>query len=198
MLVDPYADLPVEKHPEQTEKLAANFFSESGLKKEALIELVLKQFDDIMNMQVGARKACVDFFPTGQTISNLMDDTMKLEISKFKGWRGGIAREEKDLIHEDSYFSTEVKVSSHAHEIPGNKKREQKTKVKFQSGFYVIVNYKRPTKNEPDGYVRTIRFGWLNDADWRATANSGNKASVPPAVARNKLVTLYSKDAKTI
>ena len=104
---------------------------------------------------------------------------------------------EKDIVYEpDPAFSIEMKTSSSAKGIYGNRSFSQESvprpEKKEKSGYYLTVNFPPIHKLLAVEPVRLIRFGWLDHSDWQGQrAASGQQASLRPEVLRLKLLTIY-------
>lgn len=102
---------------------------------------------------------------------------------------------DKDLVYiPDPSLSVELKTSSHASQIFGNRSyaQPQQGAGKSKDGYYLTVNFEKFSK---DGLpkVKLIRFGWLDHTDWIGqAAATGQQARIRPESDRAKLVRLYS------
>jgi hypothetical protein len=104
-------------------------------------------------------------------------------------WRGGSAKDEKDLVYiPDNGFSIEIKASGQlGTKIFGNRsfgqKGVQKNKeCKDKSGYYITVNFYQQI-------LTLIRFGWIDFSDWQPQkAPTGQMAGLPDYVYESKLL----------
>jgi hypothetical protein len=56
-----------------------------------------------------------------------------------------------------------------------------------------VINYKLPTAEDLSRKLWQIRFGWIDDTDWRGQSKpSGQQASILSDLAKLKLITLKS------
>lgn len=114
-------------------------------------------------------------------------------------WRREETTDEKDMVYiPDPRYSVEIKTSSSAGSIYGNRSYAQKTtnSKKSKSGYYLAINFQKfATDKKPQKPpVRKIRFGWLDHNDWIAqVAASGQQARLSPDVKQYKLIELPLK-----
>ena len=82
----------------------------------------------------------------------------------------------------------EIKTSSSRRGIFGNRSYTQPARTKKEkSGYYLAVNF---DKAAPPS-VRSVRFGWLDHADWLGqAAASGQQARLRADALRHKLLSL--------
>ncbi len=137
-------------------------------------------------------------------MGNFLETVMVVEFSKrYPGiWREQRVKSEKDLVHEpDDAFSTEIKTSSSATGMPGNRSYAQPVEVqkrvgtKVRDGYYISVNFEPfdPT-NDNLPRIRMIRMGWLSHSDWVGQAQpTGQRADPTPDARAGKLIKLYTK-----
>lgn len=114
-------------------------------------------------------------------------------------WRRDSTIAHKDLVYlPDEYWSTEIKTSSHSHQVFGNRSYGQpstdtKKAKKDKSGFYLTVNFDKwsvAVGRLPR--VRIIRLGWLDLADVvPQKASTGQSAKMGPKVYTGKFVVLF-------
>jgi hypothetical protein len=114
----------------------------------------------------------------------------ELQLRFPSNWRGGRSKDEKDLVFlPNSFFSTEMKTSGQlGTKIYGNRSYGQKAEAESlvtkteKSGYYISVNFYGKT-------LTLIRFGWIDEFDWKPQASStGQAASLPIEVYQNKLI----------
>lgn len=194
----PYEGLTVEEWAATTERI----IDEHPLKRSEIVEIVLSSWEDIFESQIGSKgfKIGGDIFPQPQIMAFLLHELIPLEVTaRHPGaWRRDQSGFDKDLVClADETFSTEIKTSSSATGIFGNRSYAQVTagNKKSKSGYYLAVNFaafEQESKDRPG--VRLIRFGWLDHSDWKGQAAESGQAAYPSIEARKrKLITLFSR-----
>jgi len=169
------------------------------LKPDEMVDLVLTCWKDIFDSRLGRLGYRVghEIKPKPQIMGFFLHEFLQLEIARrYPGvWRGEVTAADKDLVCiPDAHYSIEIKTSSHADKIFGNRSYAQKSKKvkKSKSGFYLAINFAKFTADCPACDIAKIKFGWLDTEDWRGqAAQSGQQASLSPHVEAGKLVTLY-------
>lgn len=167
------------------------------LSKETMVEIVFKAWNDIESLQLGTESYEIgkDLFPKPQLIGMLLHELISLEIGKLlpDQWKGDDKKEDKDLVYiPDNDYSIEIKTSSTQSGVFGNRSYVLSEKgKKLKSSYYLIVNFKNFSPSQK-GYVRSIRFGYLDREDWIAqTAESGQQCRLSKDARENKLTTIY-------
>jgi len=191
----PYRGLPEEKWLARTKRLIAAH----PLKQKEIVEVVLSSWDAIFQSRIGPKgfKMGPDLQPKPQILAFFLHELIALElVTRYpKLWRGEEAARDKDLVYiPNDKFSIEVKTSSHASQIFGNRSfaQEGESAKKSKSGYYLAVNFEKLTKQNLKPKVRRVRFGWLDHSDWTGqTAATGQQARLAPSVERGKLLTLF-------
>lgn len=162
-----------------------------------LTAAVLKSWSDIFESQIGVAKIGVDVEPSPQVMGFLLHELIPLTISKtLPEWRRDSGSREKDLVYvPDSLFSIEIKTSSHASGIFGNRSFGQDTDdvaKKAKSGYYCAVNFQAWSVSSTPK-IKSIRYGWLDSTDWVAQASaSGQQSSLPGLVYARQLPLVFS------
>ncbi len=115
-------------------------------------------------------------------------------------WRGEQAKGDKDIVYiPDDSSSVEIKTSSHASQIFGNRSYAQAATApqKSKSGYYLAVNFEKFSSQGGQPRIHRLRFGWLDHSDWIGQkAATGQQARLSPTVEQAKLLTLFeSKQA---
>jgi hypothetical protein len=166
-----------------------------------IVDVVLQSWNDIFNSKLGPKEFQIgrDIYPQPQIMAFLLHELIPLELASrhSKEWRRDQFGTDKDLVYvADEQFSIEIKTSSSANGIFGNRSYAQPTQgdKKSKSGYYLAVNF--------DGFnegvtanprIRKIRFGWLDHSDWKGQAAQSGQAATPSKEAKkHKLVTLYT------
>src|ERR1700761_5269487 len=126
MKKSPYYKKDVSKWSKITESL----IKKHPLKREEIVRIVLKSWDDIFNSKIGSFYIGKQIFPTPQIMSFLLHELIAqyLGLNYPEIYRVGIEKLEKD-IHSinDSSFSVEIKASSHPSQIFANRSYAQKS-----------------------------------------------------------------------
>ncbi len=165
-----------------------------------LVAAVQAAWDDIFQSTFGPKqlKIGVDIFPKPQILGFLLHELIppRIELAFGSDWRVDKAADEKDLVYQpDKGLSVEIKTSSNANNICGNRSYAQETAngtKKDKSGYYLGINFQKCTKTTPTPTLVKVRFGWLDAADWTGqTAATGQQASLSTQVRDGKLLELY-------
>lgn len=195
MLISPYARHPQSKWYSITEKLVAAF----PLSSEVLVPIVHEAWNDIHSSSFGDTSLVIgkDIFLPAQATGVILERLIAVRLSKkVPGWRGGDRKIEKDIVCVDELkFCFEIKTSSSKSGLYGNRSTGHRAvnRTKFRTGYYLVINYKLPTEADPSKKIWNIRFGWIDDEDWVGQAKeTGQQASIGTALARLKLITLFS------
>lgn len=191
----PYSGQTTAQWGEVTEGLVAEF----PLQTKVLVEVVQEAWNDLYTSQIGKAKLVIGkdvFLPaqaTGVMLERLIANELKRRDAR---WLGGIAKADKDITFKDNArYSFEIKTSSSKNGLYGNRSTGHRAegRKKYRTGYYLVVNYKLPTQDDPTKWLWLVRFGWIDDEDWTGQAQpTGQQASVSKDVARGKLVTLFS------
>ncbi len=168
-----------------------------------LIQVVLSSWGSLTSSQIGRARIGVDLFPSPQVLGAFLHELVPLEMQELRGpdWRGDWTASEKDMVYlPDDRYSCEIKTSSHARQIFGNRSFGQQgldAAKKEKSGYYLAVNFTGWSRDDATleaPRVRLIRFGWLDHVDWLAqAASSGQAASLPPSIENAQLLTIFSE-----
>lgn len=199
MIASPYKDIPHEKWGKVTSKLLA----QHPLDGDEIVSVVRESWEQIFSSGIGPKpfKIGHDIFPKPQIMGFLLHELIPLNLGlkRPKEWRKEETAKDKDIVYiPDDQFSIELKTSSHASGIFGNRSYAQEagSDKKVKTGYYLTVNF---GKFEVHGgelrpEISLIRFGWLDHEDWLGQKSAtGQQARLSPAVLAGKLVTLYSK-----
>lgn len=201
MAESPFAGLDSDDWKKRTITLV----QEHPLSTTEVVEVVLQSWTDIFSSRFGrsAYRIGRDIFPSPQIIAFLLHELIALELSTRypNQWRRDSSNEEKDLVYIPNYtYSTEIKASSSASSIYGNRSYAQENSAsrKYKAGYYIAVNFQRLNERNRNPQVTMIRMGWLDHSDWRGQkAPTGQQASLTPDAKRFKLLQLYSISEKT-
>lgn len=191
----PYANLPQSQWLDKTEHIVASH----PLNRDEIVEVVLQAWQDIFVSKIGKFNIGKELFPKPQIMGFFLHELIPLEFqARFPGlWRGDKTGEDKDLVYiPDQQYSVEIKTSSHASQIFGNRSYAQETdgSRKSKSGYYLAVNFGKFGVTRALPAVTRIRFGWLDHTDWMGQrAATGQQAHLEAEVAAGKLIVLYPK-----
>lgn len=194
-MTSPYADLGPEGWRTKTDELVEAFPLEMG----ELVEVVKLSWEGVFASKIGSKRFQIGqhIFPKPQIVAFFLHELIPLELaSRYPGvWRGEETAADKDIVYvPDSSFSIEIKTSSHASQIFGNRSYAQEGRKgkKSKSGYYLAVNFDKLVKGAAAPQLRRIRFGWLDHSDWQGqTAETGQQARLSPEVERGKLRLLF-------
>lgn len=196
-MASPYDGLAEKDWEAKTKELVAGH----PLKGDELVDVVLAAWNAIFDTKLGGKFSIgTDINPKPQIMGFLMHELIPLELeSRYPGvWRTDQKKGDKDLNYiPDAAKSVELKTSSHAAQIFGNRSYAQEQPEggggKGKNGYYLAVNFqsfKIAGKDRPN--ISLIRFGWLDHTDWIGqAAATGQQARVSPISDRKKLITLY-------
>ena len=187
----PYQGLPVEGWEKRTREL----IREHPLDTAEIYEVVLKVWEDIFSSGIGSKpfKVGEDLFPRPQIMAYFLHELIPLEFtSRYPGvWRREETAGEKDMVYvPNPKYSVEIKTSSSAKSIFGNRSYAQETgsPKKSKSGYHLAINFEKFGSSKRPQIV-AVRFGWLDHSDWIGqAAATGQQARLDPNVDRFKLL----------
>ena len=194
-MTSPYVGLEASVWGDKTEELIAQY----PLPMDELVEVVKLSWEGVFASKIGTKRFQIGkhIFPKPQIIAFFLHELIPLElISRYPGvWRGEETAADKDVVYvPDGAYSMEIKTSSHASQIFGNRSYAQEGAKgkKSKAGYYLAVNFDKSTKGLPAPRLRKIRFGWLDHSDWQGQlAATGQQARLSPEVERGKLRLLF-------
>lgn len=184
--------------PDRWDERTAELIEAHPLDMEDIVDVVHTCWDAIFESRLGGKfRIGHDIQPKPQIMGFLLHELIPLELqSRHAGqWRPEKTKDDKDLVYvPDPALSVELKTSSHASQIFGNRSYAQPHdgKGKSKDGYYLTVNFEKFGK---DGLpkVKLVRFGWLDHTDWIGQkAATGQQARLRPESDRHKLKRLYS------
>lgn len=193
-MVSPYSGLDVSQWKSKTLELIAAH----PLDTTELYGIVVAAWKSIFNSGIGSKPFRIghEIFPRPQIMGFLLHELIPLELEfRYpKVWRRDIESNEKDIVHLlDPKFSVEIKTSSSARDIYGNRSYAQpgSTSKKNRSGYYLAINFQKFTEKRNEPSINLVRFGWLDHADWVGQASqTGQQARLSREVKVNKLIEL--------
>lgn len=195
-MTSPYENQPVTNWLKITNRLVRRH----PLSTEEIVQIALASWESIFASTIGNTFLIgKDIFPKPQIMGFFLHELIPLTLAKRypDKWRKEEIASEKDMIYiPDDTFSVEIKTSSSMKNIYGNRSyaQEANSVKKSKSGYYLAINFQnfsakmKITKPQ----ITTIRFGWLDHADWIGqAAATGQQARLSPDVEKNKLIILY-------
>jgi ScaI restriction endonuclease len=191
----PYRSVPTAKWDEVTRSLIAAH----PLKLPELVKVVRKVWADILNSAIGSKpfRIGVDIHPKPQIMGFFLHELIPAEFAfrYLKLWRGEKSSADKDLVYiPDPAYSVEIKASSNATKIFGNRSYAQAAtrKKKTKEGYYLAINFEKFGKLGIVPVITRIRFGWLDHDDWTGQkAETWQQASLSQEAEKYKLIQLY-------
>lgn len=194
-MTSPYAGLRPAQWTDKTDELIAAF----PLEANELVEVVRLSWEGVFASKIGTKRFQIGkhIFPKPQIVAFFLHELIPLELtSRYPGvWRGEETAADKDIVYiPDASYSIEIKTSSHASQIFGNRSYAQESRKgkKSKAGYYLAVNFDKSVKGAPAPRLRRVRFGWLDHSDWQGQiAATGQQARLSPEVERGKLRLLF-------
>ena len=188
----PYANKPLNEWENITKKLVQQF----PVKKHEMRTVVEDSFKDYLNLTISEFKLQVgkDIFFLAQATGVIIQKLITLKLSKLQKntWKDGDKKYEKDVVNiNKNQFSFEIKTSSSKSGIFGNRSMGHisKNKTKERSGYYLIINYKLPKEEDKDFQIYKLRFGWIDDNDWKGqNSPTGQQSTISSDCKSYKLV----------
>lgn len=199
-MASPYEDLPEEQWRSKTRELIENHPLEIKTIRCAALDSWITLWSTTIGtgeLSVKLDELDVPAIVVGYFFEKLF--VKYLETNYPKLWRGSRSKNEKDIVYiPDNDLSIELKTSGQrVDKIFGNRsygKSGQNTELetKKKSGYYITVNFCERT-------ITLLRFGWIDQADWKAQkAETGQAASLSRSVYEKKLIPIegdYRLDA---
>lgn len=193
-MISPYDGLPPSAWRDKTLEL----IQQHPLTTHELYDVTRQAWEDIFHSQIGSRafRIGIELFPAPQIIGFFLHELIALEFqSRYPDvWRRDQQRSEKDMVYvQDERFSIEIKTSSSAKNIYGNRSYTQmaSTTKKTKSGYYLVINFEKFSAKSVRPQLTRVRFGWLDHSDWLGqSAATGQQARLSPEVERYKLIEL--------
>lgn len=167
---------------EELKSTALKRINDHPLSSEVIVRTVLKVWNDILTLSVGDKPYRIgkDLFPRPQLIGMLLHELISIELGKLLPgeWKGDEKKNEKDLVFlPDNDYSIEIKTSSSDNGVYGNRSYVKSEKgTKLRDGYFLVVNFERITPTSL-GYIKSIRFGYLNKEDWIAQKSETGQQS---------------------
>lgn len=195
----PYARLRESRWLAKTEELLAKYPAD----RDELVEIVLEQWASVFESRIGKHGLRIGehIFPKPQIMGDYLHELIPYELqARYPDrWARDQTGFDKDLVNlEDEFYSTEIKTSSSASGIYGNRSYAQpgpKTK-KTKSGFFLTVNFQKWSDVTAPALpqVRIIRLGWLDHTDWKGQDSPrGQQSYILRPAYGTKLIELYRR-----
>ncbi len=186
-------------HPDSWLDKTRELVDAHPLGPDDLVDVVMRTWSDIFVSQLGSRPFRIGehIFPSPQIMAFLLHELIPLEISAMHPgvWRGEESAEDKDLVYiPDDLYSVEIKASSSARSIFGNRSYAQGSQraKKSKSGYYLAINFEKFGVGVGSPGIKRIRFGWLDHEDWFGQrAATGQQARLSRQADRYKMLVLY-------
>ena len=193
----PYSELPTNQWEKKTDQL----IRDHPLNTSEIVEVTLQAWNSILSSAIGTKPFQIgkEIFPKPQVMGFFLHELIPLEFATRypKFWHGEKQASDKDLVYiPNSFYSVEIKTSSHPTQIFGNRSYAQKSssRRKSKSGYYLAVNFEKFGKSITKPHIKRIRFGWLDHDDWTGQrASTGQQARLSPDVDRYKLKVLFAE-----
>ena len=194
-MTGPYDGLRQDQWRTRTQEL----LSRHPLHTDEIVEVVLSSWDSIFQTEIGGKALIgVHIFPRPQIMGTFLHELIPLEFAHRypSDWRREQSVEEKDLVYiPDPHYSVEIKTSSSASRIFGNRSYAQpgKSLKKAKSGYYLAVNFAKFDDAHRRPGVTKVYFGWLDGTDWIGQkAQTGQQSRLPSHIYGSKLLPIYS------
>jgi hypothetical protein len=191
--LSPYSGIYPARWSEITRRLIGEF----PLSAEELVAAVENAWSEFYSSRIGSVGLLIgsDIFLPAQATGVILERLISAHLARrHRGWRSGTIKSEKDIVCiGNPKFCFEIKTSSSKKGVYGNRSTGHRAdgRTKYRSGYYLIVNYKNPTEEAPERFLRLVRFGWIDDEDWVGQDSpTGQQASISREVSASKLVTL--------
>ena len=196
----PYDNRIVSEWQSITKSLVHNH----PLDEKEIVGIVLEAWDRILITKIGGElQIGIDIFPSPQILGNYLHELIPVILNRKypQLWRKEHTKGDKDMVYiPDDKFSIEIKTSSNANNIYGNRSYGQENSDsnsgKSKHGYYQTINFEKfdslSTDTKPK--IKKIRFGWVDHSDWKAqAAATGQQSSLSIEARDNKLLLLYKK-----
>ncbi|MCO5055746.1 ScaI family restriction endonuclease [Thermomonas sp.] len=180
--------------------VTSELIDQHPLKRKEISGFVLEAWEALFSSSIGKHglKIGKHIFPKPQIIGALLHELVPAEVvaTHPKKWRREEEKDDKDIVCiSDDKFSIELKTSSNATQIFGNRSYAQKPtgKSKSKDGYYLAVNFEQFLPGERAPRILLIRFGWLDHTDWIGqAAATGQQARLAPETYQLKFETLFT------
>ena len=181
-------------------KITKKLIEKHPLSTDELVDIVLESWEEILLLEIGKNQYRIgkDIFPKPQVMGFFLHELVPLKLENLHPgkWRREKSARDKDAIYiPNGLYSIEIKTSSSATRIFGNRSYAQKTTSdkKSKSGYYLAINFEKFKKEVDQPRILKVRFGWLDHDDWMGQkAATGQQARLSLEVETYKLMQLYA------
>lgn len=198
--MSPYENLNDSQWAEKTNELVNNH----PLTPDLIVNVVLEAWDGIMKTKIADELLIGrDIFPSPQILGNYLHELIPVILQKRYPdlWRKEYEKSDKDLVYiPNPDFSVEIKTSSNANNIYGNRSYGQENSAnnsgKSKDGYYITINFEKLDSKNPDfrPEIQKIRFGWIDHSDWQPQKSpTGQQALLSSSARDYKLLMIYQK-----
>lgn len=186
----------------QWESVTMDLVDRFPIPMSVIKEIVLDSWNEIFTITNNNHDFAIGqtIFPKPQVLGFFLEEIITQKIYRLdpETWVPDPTGYSKDLVNKvKPEFSVEIKTSSSAKNIYGNRSYGQRghSAKKSKDGYYLAVNFEQFDKSNPLSKrpeIRLIRFGYLNYTDWLSQASStGQQARIPAHIERVKLLPIY-------
>jgi len=190
----PYEGLAPHEWGTKTRELVDSY----PLSVDAVVSVTLRTWDSVFRSSLGTRgfQIGTHIFPAPQIMAFLLHELIPLELEGMypDAWRRGETGKEKDLVYlPDELYCTEIKASSSAGQIFGNRSYAQPSESlkKGKAGYYWAINFQKFGVSKTTPKITRTRLGWLDHTDWiPQRAPTGQQARLDRSADRYKLLVL--------
>ncbi|MCU0391090.1 MAG: ScaI family restriction endonuclease [Thermoflexibacter sp.] len=193
----------IGKDENEWQEITQNLLNSHPLNQKEIVDIILKAWDCIFESKICSLQIGKDIFPNPQMLGYFIETLTAVKLAeKYPHiWKHGTEKHEKDIVYlQNDDFSIEIKSSSHASQIFGNRSYAQEQSdnaTKDKSGFYLTINHGLNEETQ-QFEIKLIRFGFLEHTDWRGQKSAkGQQANLSPKVYKNKFVKLYESPEKS-
>nr|AIE96874.1 hypothetical protein [uncultured marine group II/III euryarchaeote AD1000_88_C03] len=189
-----------DEYISQYEAIVADLISEHPLSIRDIVEICIRAWNGLLDSRISKEgyRFFYDIHIDGRTIGNLLHDLIPRFLSA--DWRVGQIKSEKDCVYIPipEEFDFEVKGAQGGERslaIHGNRSQDKKSEnpdKPDKSGYFLALNYNIDRKNPENTRLTGIRFGWLDESDWKGQEKNTGQQSQPHIFARkHKLARLF-------
>jgi len=191
------------KSEDEWESVTKELIKEFPISMDVIVDLVLQSWEEIFTLTNDKKDFIIGetVFPKPQMMGFFLEEILtqkihKLDPSVWVADRTGYSKDLENII--EPKYSVEIKTSSSAKNIYGNRSYGQKgqSAKKSKDGYYLAINFEKFNKDNIKirPQIKLIRFGYLNYYDWNSQKSStGQQARILSHVEKAKLLPIYTK-----